>query len=116
MYIKEFIKYTEQECRLGKNIWAVPRLIELSRHLPIMTIPLAHMNMYHIYEELTMRQLVGHIKAVLETDLNYPIILDEDGDLMDGRHRLMRAILENKESIKAVRFEKNPYPCRRIEE
>jgi hypothetical protein len=53
-----------------------------------------------------------HMKAVQAADLNFPIILDEDGEIMDGRHRIMKAFLEGKETIKAVRFDTNPDPCR----
>ena len=45
-------------------------------------------------------------------DLSRPIILDEDGELMDGRHRLMKAMLLGEESVLAVRFDENPSPCR----
>ena len=55
--------------------------------------------------------MVMHMKAVLNADLSFPIILDEDGEIMDGRHRIMKAILEGKRNIKAVRFNENPEPC-----
>lgn len=76
-----------------------------------MEVPLNHLNVWHNYEKLTLREMVMHIKAVNAADLNYPIILDEDGELMDGRHRLMKAMLNGHETIKAVRFEENPSPC-----
>ena len=88
------------------------RLIELSKNLEVMDIPLNHMNMYYKYENLTLRELAGHMVAVREADLKYPIILDEDGEIMDGRHRLIKAIIENKKTIKAVRFKENPEPCK----
>ena len=53
-----------------------------------------------------------HVKQILKVNIDYPIILDEDGEIMDGRHRIMKAILEGKETIKAVRFDENPKPCR----
>lgn len=77
-----------------------------------MTIPLKHINMYHVYKNLTLREITGHIKSVLDADLSFPIIFDEDGELMDGRHRLMKAIIEERESIIAVRFDCNPTPCK----
>jgi len=76
-----------------------------------MEVPLNHLNVWHNYEKLTLREMVMHMKAVNAADLNYPIILDEDGELMDGRHRLMKAMLNGHETIKAVRFEENPSPC-----
>lgn len=96
---------------LGKHKWSVPRLFELSKNLPVMEIPLNHLNVYNTYEKLTLREMVMHIRAVQNADLSFPIILDEDGEIMDGRHRIMKAILEGKETIKAVRFEENPPPC-----
>ncbi len=57
-----------------------------------------------------MREFVGHIQKVLDADLTYPIILDDEGYVMDGRHRIAKALLEGHESIKFVRFEKTPGP------
>ena len=56
--------------------------------------------------------MVMHVKAILESNLDFPIILDEDGYILDGRHRIMKAILNGESTIKAVRFEENPAPCR----
>jgi hypothetical protein len=65
----------------------------------------------HTYKTLRLRDFVMHMQAVLIADLEAPIILDEDGELMDGRHRIMRALHEGKTTIKAVRFDTNPPPC-----
>jgi len=75
-----------------------------------MEVPLNHLNVYYTYSKLTLREMVMHMKAVQKADLSFPIILDEDGELMDGRHRIMRAMLEGRETIKAVRFDENPNP------
>lgn len=109
--IKNFVNHKEQMSQIGKHKWHVPRLIELSKDLEVMDVPLAHMYMYYKYESLTLRELVGHMEAVNNADLKFPIIIDEDGDIMDGRHRLMKAILNGKKTIKAVRFKENPTPC-----
>lgn len=111
MKIDDFVSPSEQICILGRNRWSVARLFELSRNLPIMHVPLDHLSVFHIYEKLTLREMVMHMKAVNAADLDMPIILDEDGELMDGRHRLMKAMLLGVETIKAVRFDTNPYPC-----
>lgn len=76
-----------------------------------MDVPLNHLNVYVVYEKLTLREMVMHMKAANDADLNLPIILDEDGELMDGRHRIMKAMLIGADSIKAVRFDENPSPC-----
>lgn len=112
MKVKAWVPPHEQMCQLGRHSWSVPRLFELSRVLPVMQIPLDHLNMYNTYEKLTLREMVMHMKAVNDADLSKPIILDEDGEIMDGRHRLMKAMLLEENTIKAVRFEENPAPCK----
>lgn len=109
---KEWIKPSEQVCVLGAHTWSVSRLFELARDLPVMDVPLKHLNAYYLYERLTLREMVMHMRAVNAADLDMPIILDEDGELMDGRHRLMKAMLIGAETIKVVRFDENPSPCR----
>ena len=111
MKVKEWLEPKDQMCHLGRHSWSVPRLFELARELPVMDVPLNHLNLYYIYEKLTLRDMVMHMKAVNAADLNNPIILDENGELMDGWHRIMKAILTGAETIKAVRFDENPSPC-----
>ena len=111
MSVKHFCSPDNQMAQLGKHKWHVPRLFELAKTLPVLEIPLEHMNMYYKYDNLTLRELAGHIVAVENADLKYPIILDEDGEIMDGRHRLLKAIIKDKKIIKAVRFTENPSPC-----
>ena len=86
-------------------------MLELSKELPVMEVPLNHLNVWHSYDKLTLRDMVMHMKAVNAADLNYPIIIDEDGELMDGRHRLMKAMLNGVDTVKVVKFEENPSPC-----
>jgi hypothetical protein len=112
MKIKAFCSPETQTSKLGRHNWSVSRLFELSKELPVMNIPINHLNIYHKYNDLTLREMVMHMKAVNDANLDYPIILDEDGDIMDGRHRLMKALLIGAETIKAVRFEENPTPCK----
>lgn len=112
MKIKPWIEPKDQAGTLGRHTWSVPRLFELSRNLPVMDVPLDHLCVAYSYEKLTLREMVMHMKAVQAADLDTPIILDEDGELMDGRHRLMKAMLIGAETIKAVRFDENPTPDR----
>jgi len=112
MIIEEFMKHSEQMCNLGKYHFSVARLVELSRDFKVMSIPLDHLNVYNRYSDLTLRDMAMHMNAVNNSDLSYPIILDEDGEIMDGRHRIIKAMITGEKSIKAVRFDKNPEPCK----
>lgn len=114
--IEKFMRIEEgQKCQLGDNLWYVARLVTLVKDFDVMEIPLEHMNVYYTYERLTLRGMVTHINAVNDADLDYPIILDEDGELMDGRHRIMKALLNGEKTIKAVRFDVNPQPCETLD-
>lgn len=112
MKIKQWCSPTDQTSTIGRHEWSVPRLFELARNLPVMDVPLDHLNLWHHYTKLTIREMVMHMQAVNAADLSMPIILDEDGEIMDGRHRIMKALLTGATSIKAVRFDENPSPCR----
>ena len=111
MKIKNWHSPQDQMCSLGCLKWSVPRLFELARALPVMDIPLDHLNVFYEYRNLTLREMVMHMKAVNSADLGTPIILDEDGEVMDGRHRIMKAMLRGHATIKAVRFDENPSAC-----
>lgn len=112
MKIKDWHQPHEQMAQIGRHHWSVPRLFELAKDLPVMEIPLDHLSVWHNYNKLTMRELVMHIKAIEAADLSKPIILDEDGEIMDGRHRIMKCMWKGIPTIKAVRFDENPSPCR----
>lgn len=111
MKIKDWCSPKDQMCTLGRHTWSVPRLFELARDLPVMDVSLNHLSVYYTYEKLTLREMVMHMRGVDAADLDRPIILDEDGELLDGRHRLMKAMLLGNETIKVVRFDENPSPC-----
>jgi hypothetical protein len=45
------------------------------------------------------------MKLVEEVDFSHPIILGFDGRVMDGMHRIAKALLEGRATIRAVQFE-----------
>ncbi len=44
------------------------------------------------------------MKSVMDADLDFPILLNEDGVIIDGRHRLCKALYLGEKTIKARRF------------
>lgn len=61
----------------------------------------------------TLRELSEQAKRICEADLNYPIILSAEGHLMDGKHRLAKALMLGQQEIAVVRFLENPEPDQR---
>ena len=98
--------------KCGNKRWSIARLIEISKDFEVFEIPLIGLNIYGMSPQINgMQEFVGRIKQVLDANLKYPIMLDDDGYVMDGRHRIAKALLEEKETIKAIRFEEMPEPC-----
>ena len=62
------------------------------------------------HDKPTCRAIVGHMRLIKETDINYPIILSSDGRLMDGMHRVAKALLEGQKTIEVVHFSQDPEP------
>jgi len=50
------------------------------------------------------------MQLVVEVDPSYPIILGVDGRVMDGMHRIARALLHGEPTILARRFLEHPEP------
>jgi hypothetical protein len=51
---------------------------------------------------------ISHCQRVNNCDLKYPVIMGESGAILDGWHRIAKAILMGKKYIYAVRFIINP--------
>lgn len=101
----------------GLDAWDVDRLIELAADLPVQDVRLgsiAELDTVYWFdgrrERPTVRRIVDHVRLIQDVDMRYPIILGHDGRVMDGMHRIARALLEGRETIEAVRFVDHPEP------
>lgn len=110
-------QYYFRQSDQGLLAWDIRRLVELARDLTVEQVQLAdiaELDETHWYEHEgdspTCRSLVKHMQLIDEVDLSYPIILDRDGRVMDGMHRVCKAVREGKDSVPAVRFVTNPEP------
>jgi hypothetical protein len=108
-----FFKPTAQ----GFDAWDVHHLIELSADLPAQELDLSTIReLDTVYwfgadgTPATVRTLVRHMELIQRVDLAYPVILGAEGQLMDGMHRVARALLEGRTSVPAVRFTEQPEP------
>ncbi len=101
----------------GLDAWDVDRLIRLSAHLPVEDVPLEAVweldTPYWSFPgdgPTTVREIVTHMRLVQDVDTAYPVILGADGRVMDGMHRIVRAVLDGRRTIRAVRFDVLPEP------
>lgn len=74
-------------------------------------IPLAALDISFVPFDLnSLDDFIFQCKRVKNTDIKIPIILDSCGVVADGYHRIARAILEGKKTIKAYRITNMPKP------
>jgi hypothetical protein len=110
-------QYYFQQSPQGLCAWDVHRLVELSQNLVRERVPLSSFREvdepYWAKEKdqrLTCREVVEHARLMLDCDLAFPIILSSDGRVMDGMHRICKALLQGHADIEAVRFVHDPDP------
>lgn len=101
----------------GLQAWDVDRLVALSKDLPRIRIELSAISeLDEAYwfsggaSQATCRAIVEHARFIEEADLSFPIILSSDGRVMDGMHRVGKALLNGQTDIEAVRFVRDPEP------
>ncbi|USD66822.1 hypothetical protein [Vibrio sp. SCSIO 43136] len=104
-------QYHFRNSEKGLLAWDIFRLIELSRKLPVIEINLS--DIQELDEEFwydlggarpTCRNVLEHASLIQNADLSYPIILCHEGRVMDGMHRVCKAVMLGKETISAVQF------------
>jgi hypothetical protein len=61
-------------------------------------------------EAQTWDELIAHVRLIEAADLSFPIILAADGSVMDGMHRVVKAVLAGADHITAVQFDTDPPP------
>lgn len=100
----------------GLDAWDVGRLIAASAEFEVEDVRLAAIwEVDTVYwfgdrEQPTVRKVIEHARLIQEVEDAYPIILGPDGRVMDGMHRVARALLQGADTIRAVRFDDVPDP------
>ncbi len=97
-------------------VWDVHRLIALAERIPVVEVALADIReldeafWFADGEQATCRAVAVHAKLIDETDLEHPVLLAPDGRVMDGMHRVCKALNLGHATVKAKQFEQWPEP------
>lgn len=111
-------QYHHRKIGSDTHVWDVNKIVEQLAALPVCAVALSDI------EELdeafwfgedngpapTCRNIALHAKLIAEVDLRYPVILCPQGRVIDGMHRICKALIRGDKTIKAVRLEKMPPP------
>jgi hypothetical protein len=109
-------QYYFRRSERGLLAWDVDHLVALTKHFTRGTIPLTSIR--ELDEPLssehddavTWRDILEHVRLIQAADLRFPIILSANGRVMDGMHRVVKALLERRVTIEAVQFSSDPEP------
>src|SRR5579875_856041 len=100
----------------GLDAWDVDRLMEMTSGRPDEEVRLEDLHeIDSVYwfdecEHPTVRRVVEHFRLLQAVDPACPVILGPDNRVMDGMHRIARALLDGKTTIQAVRLRELPEP------
>jgi hypothetical protein len=95
----------------GGKHWNSETLWIGSEKLEEFDFPLNVVNMsFNPWNIDNFRWMLYHLKRIENANLDYPIILDPDGAVADGWHRIAKAIMRGDLTIRAKKFSIMPEP------
>ncbi|MDQ2749561.1 MAG: hypothetical protein M3Y44_08545, partial [Actinomycetota bacterium] len=92
----------------GFDAWDVDRLIALAAGTSPIDVPIAsihEIDSVYWYDHgylPTVRSVAEHARLIWQVDMSWPILLSHDGWVMDGMHRVARALLDGAATVQAV--------------
>ena len=108
-------QYHFRQSPQGLLAWNVQRLIKLTnkfkaRNISLLNIAELDINHWYTHNIPTCRSIAEHSNLICEADITFPIILDQKGRVMDGMHRVCKALSMGMSEISCVQFESDPAP------
>ena len=107
----EPLKLSENTYNVYGNSYDVPTLIQFAKEKGYKPFDMPLVSIYIGSEPFRITdfaQFLYHIKRVDNVSLEYPILIDDHGYICDGWHRVAKAFLEGKKTIKAIRLLEMP--------
>ena len=109
-------QYHLRDSPQGLMAWDMRKIAHAAASLPTVEVPLS--DIAELDEDWwfahgttpTPRTIADHMTLVQQVDRAHPIILDGEGRLMDGVHRIVQALLAGDTTIHAIRLPETPPP------
>ena len=94
------------------GVWKTNSLIKATSNFPIFQYDITKINIDELlrWKLVNLRDYLNHYQRVVMADLSNPIILRSDGYIMNGWHRVIKALFENKKTLPARQFKTDPEP------
>lgn len=106
----------------GRAIWFIDGFWAAAEGLPTEELPIdqvRELDEVCWFSDLwgkrpTCRAVIEHCQRMNAADLSYPIILGPTGNVLDGVHRVAKAMLAGQTTVRAVRLPAMPPPDEQI--
>lgn len=91
---------------LGDRMWKIQDLREAVKGQPVHQVPIAFLDLaaHHFDMEGGLIDFAIHMRHVNESDPDDPVIVDQWGRIIDGRHRLVKALMEGRTTVPMVKI------------
>lgn len=98
--------------RFGRGDWSVTDLAAVVADQPVFDLPLECIDLggHDFGTDGGLLGFARHMRHVLDCDTSVPVILDEWGGLIDGRHRVVRALIDGLATVPARRVPSGTQP------
>lgn len=98
----------------GGDFWKATTLYDAAKEqkCKVYRLPIEHIDLSdtHWKGVGNVDSLAYHYKRTMATDLKYPVLVGPLGNIMDGWHRILKALIEGKTFVKAIRLDSVPEP------
>lgn len=107
---------TTQKVGEEYHVWHTEKLWEATKDCPVVSVEiesLGHVDAVCWFDDdfpPTLRNVVEHFVRMESVDADRPIILDPNGQLFDGAHRVAKAMARGRATIEAVQMTELPPP------
>lgn len=114
--VKDFLlpnDYDTEKCFINNEWWLTKNLIKEAeaQQLQLFDLDLKSIDLGVMpWQCDSILHFLGHMNDVKKCDLKYPVIIAPSGWVMNGWHRISKAIMQGKETVRAARFVELPEP------
>lgn len=100
---------------IGERAWHIETVWDAAKGLPVEQVQIDAIgeideDCWFLFTTPTVREVVEHARRMSEADLAIPVILASDGRVLDGMHRIAKALLDRQVSVPAQRLPSDPEP------
>ena len=82
-----------------------------SQKCKIYNLPIEHIDLTPMPFSITnLYGFAYHVKRMMDTNLKYPVLVGPLGGIMDGWHRIAKALMKKKTFVKAIKLNSLPEP------